>query len=256
MENININEEIKKISDYFKNIASEDYILVQAHNNIAEIIQKDLPHKFTGWYNDGEKKIYIDKKKVADYFEECLLHEMLHAITIRSKFSKGFKRPLYQDGKFVKSIGIGLDEGITQTIAEEIAQTKNKKSYLCEKSIYKFLKIMAGEENLLSDYMLGTNKTEEYIKQNYKPEMLINYRQLNHFLDTANYISLNMSRITEEIPNYEEKLKKMQDAMDFCYKATMEPINTMGKIFNQKQQERIAYAKRMMEKRKIEIEER
>lgn len=159
--------QLKKISEYFKEILPESYIINQAEKNINTIVYKDMPLGLNGNYNYVKKEISVNINANEDAQKISLIHEMLHAITYRDFESRGFKRK-NEDGMITK--GIGLDEIITEEIAEEITGAKNEKVYRFIRPIYVLYKKAIGKEYFIKDYVLGTDTVKERIEEKFSKD--------------------------------------------------------------------------------------
>lgn len=142
-------------------------------NNIVEVVTyKDEPGNFSGGCSidkNGKVIINFDTKKIS-YREEdvIIVHELLHALSIRSMSVKNY--PGYQEikeencgihltesryftdgSKMESNRNYAINEGMTDTLAERITGNFHN-GYNTEKDIYEIVAIIVGEDNMLKKY--------------------------------------------------------------------------------------------------------
>ena len=145
-------------------------------NNIVEVVTyKDEPGNFSGGCSidkNGKVIINFDTKKIS-YREEdvIIVHELLHALSIRSMSVKNY--PGYQEikeencgihltesryftdgSKMESNRNYAINEGMTDTLAERITGNFHN-GYNTEKDIYEIVAIIVGEDNMLKNIFLN-----------------------------------------------------------------------------------------------------
>lgn len=157
------------------NIFEDWMTLDDIRNKLLNVVQKieveDLSKKrVLGYWAPFEHKLVIDKK----LFEkkdmrtlESAIHELLHALTTKQYDSYNWKCGIQiVDLLKMEEFGRGLNEGITEYLAQKICPTKSKKyseyegisfniagSYPFEQIMIKQLAILYGEDKIINAYL-------------------------------------------------------------------------------------------------------
>ena len=197
--------ELKKICDFFSDILPEEEILKQARENIKRVLLENLKDGYLANYNFETREITISTKLDEDSRKVAMIHEMLHAITNRNSTSKGFKRVNPTDG--ITRKGIGMDEAITEEMAQRISGIKRDRNYEIERMMLDLFSAAIGEEFFIKDYLLGTNFVEKEMRKQYNEQVLLLYEKANFYVDALTLSGLNECHIKEDDDNYEKQIR-------------------------------------------------
>lgn len=225
-----IEKEIPAIVEYFKDMDIEDFIKEQAYKNIKQIKYEPLSQARCGTYIGSDKTIIINSNTDDQIKHLSLVHEMLHAITYRNNYSRGFLRVLDKSIHPYGEKGRGLDEVITETCAEKITGITNNKSCMNEKPVYSIFKNIIGEEYFINDYIYGTDTVNNKIIDFYGKEMLKLYEKANVYLDTANIVLFKIGELDNNSDNYKQDAKIYNSILLKSYKLLSEIMPEIGEL--------------------------
>lgn len=223
-------------------------------NNIVEVVTyKDEPGNFSGGCSidkNGKVIINFDTKKIS-YREEdvIIVHELLHALSIRSMSVKNY--PGYQEikeencgihltesryftdgSKMESNRNYAINEGMTDTLAERITGNFHN-GYNTEKDIYEIVAIIVGEDNMLKKYF-SEHVYEEKKLNIFEEDMIEKYginlgNKVNDDLKKVFSLSdqlLDLFRI-DFMQGLNKKGKELQSKTKYEIYATLEKIISM-----------------------------
>lgn len=225
-EKENIENVSKDYIEFFKRleiddkgeIDIEDLIKTRLSENVKEIIY-DYPLKGSvGNYYEEEKKIVIHPALIGRFRKLTLYHELNHTASTHDN-KVGFKT-------INTLFGIGLNEGITQSLAEEAVGITDPTSYPIQKAVYRIFTKIADKKDFVHDYLLGTEKVEQTLQQKYGDMFLLQYKILGMQLDNATVALINYSCN----PNKEKK-EQFKETLIGCYKGLDGEVETLTKLF-------------------------
>ena len=145
---------------------------------IKEVTYSDEIGNFTAQWKietDGRGIVNFDLRKILRQEEkEIVVHELLHALStttvtnprtadIKEKCGIKYRKLYFEDGVYFNPIvtNMAINEGMTDFLAEQITGDKHN-GYNTEKSIYKVLSIIIGQDTMMKKaFQEGVRKAEE-----------------------------------------------------------------------------------------------
>ena len=139
------------------------------NNMIIEVTyDKELGNFSASWHqeSDGRGVINFDISKIPWGEEENnIVHELLHTLTSSSNsinatnYKKCGIHLTCESWDFRDNWNRAINEGITDTLTEQITG-KNHRGYYEEKSFYKILSVIIGEDNMLKTFFADIEQTD------------------------------------------------------------------------------------------------
>lgn len=166
-----------------------------------------------------------------EYIETVLVHELLHAATRQKGNSRNLTGILEfvrdESGKVVGKKNVGLNEGITQFLAEKITgrPVPNKiDSYAFNKQVVSLLADVLGDSEIESSYFEHTDALKDRINALAQDENY--FDELNKRLDTINKLEVTIRRIKRGTikPQDPESLARMEAVVAAQREALMESL--------------------------------
>ena len=225
---------VKKIeeSGILKGIIEADDIRDVLQNNIENVVynhEYDAIDVFAADWNADEGTLRIGENIKDKEYDGILIHEMLHALSTeylkdgsdRVGFARyGYAGTTDMNGNQLKESlgGVGINEGMTEYLTGKVLE-KESDTYYAEQRIVKLLELFAGKDNLLNDYIHGTEKSKELIDSKYGQNIFerissirdkitsnnnaiyANYKRIDIYGDEDKFYECEIERIDNECKN-------------------------------------------------------
>ena len=124
------------------------------------------------------KNLHIGKNVDDKNYDRILIHEMLHALSTEY-YKDGSNRVGFSKNGYAGTVnmmtgeqlierlgGYGINEGLTEYLAGKVVGEESD-TYYGEQRLVKIIKLFAGKENLINDYIHGTEKSKDLINSKY-----------------------------------------------------------------------------------------
>ena len=233
---------IKKVSEskVLEGIITKDEMREKLNNNINEVIINDENHNgyYTAEYND--KVIYMGTKVKNDKFDSVLIHEMLHALSAefyengnRDGFARSeFNGTITSTGKLLlASLGNhGINEGMTEYLASKIYGKKSD-TYYGEQRVVKLLELFVGRNNLVEDYLNGTEKSKEIIDLKYGEGTFEKISTLRDMITRENNRIYDLQNLIKKFENEESEVLEFKELINEASEQNDERIDEINNVF-------------------------
>lgn len=178
-------------------------------------------------YDEDTRNININSKSTSNLSNKTLLlniiHELIHLLSHRINSNISSPRGL----GFIKihniETGRGINEGITEYLAEKIMGIQHHDiSYTIETSTCGILSNLIGLKPFIKDLIYGANEVEQEFKNQYGDKMLMLYKSASSLLDTITVSQKNLNTsddillsldFLENIDNAKSSLDNVLDEM-------------------------------------------
>ncbi len=168
-------------SGVLKGIIDKDEMKRILQNNIENVLynhEYDVLDVYAADWTADEKTLHIGEKVDDKNYDRILIHEMLHALSTEY-YKDGSNRVGFSKNGYAGTInmvtgeqlkeslgGDGINEGMTEYLTGKVVGEESD-AYYGEQRIVKILELFAGKENLINDYIHGTEKSKELIDSKY-----------------------------------------------------------------------------------------
>lgn len=149
-------------NNVLKGIFSEKEIKEKLHNIIKDVEYNNEDSTVYGTWNIKNYHIVFNLFK--EFKKTTIIHELLHALTTSkdknlgiTKIGLDFRK--HTNDKNYEVFGLGLNEGITDLLAEEISGIETT-NYPKQKEFFKILSIIIGRDCILERYCKGFDEKE------------------------------------------------------------------------------------------------
>lgn len=161
-------------SGVLKGIIDKDEMKRILQNNIENVLynhEYDVLDVYAADWTADEKTLQIGEKVDDKNYDRILIHEMLHALSTEY-YKDGSNRVGFSKNGYAGTInmvtgeqlkeslgGDGINEGMTEYLTGKVVGEESD-AYYGEQRIVKILELFAGKENLINDYIHGTEKSK------------------------------------------------------------------------------------------------
>lgn len=238
-----LSEYIDKIVSFFPDPAYQEVL----RTNMAQISEfvigdrlnaglsrlacsQDSIHMDSNYANETETTFQLIEGY--EYIETIFVHELLHAAARRNQGNMrnltGVVEFVYdENGKAVGRKNIGLNEGITQLLAEKMTKTTlddSIDSYAYNKKVVALLADVLGSDVITSSYFAHSDELKNMMNQLAgNPEF---YDKFNKKLDTINKLEATIRKIKrgQITPKDPESVARMETVLEAQKEALMESV--------------------------------